>query len=121
MRAPAWNSPQVQEQCTVSLSPVSLALRRAYKTAAMAASSATGDSPLFLVAYLLRLLRVVVLLALWRLILAHRGTVSGYALGNVLTYTLAAAAFAEQLNPHTELDTSFWLGTRPGTMLQPVG
>jgi ABC-2 type transport system permease protein len=86
----------------------------------MAASGATGDSPLFLVDYLLRLLRVVVPLALWRLILAHRGVVSGYSLGDVLTYTLIAAAFAEQLNPHTELDTAFWLGTLPVTMLQPV-
>jgi len=86
----------------------------------MAAASATGDSPLFLVDYLLRLLRVLVLLALWRQIFAHRGIVSGYSLPDVLAYTLVAGAFAEQLTPHTELDTAFWLGTLPVTMLQPV-
>ena len=64
---------------------VRLTLRRFRKTAAMAAASATGDSPLFLVDYLLRLLRVLVLLALWRQIFAHRGIVSGAEVDKVAT------------------------------------
>ena len=104
----------------MSLTTIRLMLHRAGKTAIMAATSATGDSPLFLVEYLLRLLRVIVLLALWRLILGHQSSVSGYTLGAVLTYTLISTAFAEQLNPHTEMDTAFWLGTLTVTMLQPV-
>src|SRR5262249_43831596 len=44
-------------------------LRKYGKTAAMSAASFTGDSPLFLLDYLLRFLRVVALLAVWRTIL----------------------------------------------------
>jgi ABC-2 type transport system permease protein len=91
-----------------------------WKTAAMAASSYVGDSPLFLIDYLLRLLRVVVLLALWRTILVGRGAVSGMTLDAVLTYTLIAEVFAGQLSPRTELDTALWSGSIVGRMTQPL-
>ena len=87
----------------------------------MAASSYIGDSPLFLLDYLLRLLRVVVLLSIWRTILAGKGTVSGMTLASVLTYTLIAEVFASQLSPRTELDTAFWNGAIASRMLQPIG
>ncbi len=87
----------------------------------MAASSYVGDSPLFLMDYLLRLLRVIVLLAIWRTILAGRGAVSGMTLGSVLTYTLIAEVFAGQLSPRTELDTALWNGSIVGRMIQPLG
>src|SRR5579872_3576675 len=91
---------------TVLLSP----LRRYAKTASLAATSAVGDSPLFLVEYLLRLLRVLVLLSLWRTILGQHGPASGYTLQAVLTYTLISAVFAEQLACRTDLDVAFWEG-----------
>lgn len=91
------------------------------KTAAMAASSYVGDSPLFLIDYLLRLLRVLVLLALWRTILAGKGPVSGMTLESVLTYTLVAEIFAGQFSPRTSLDMALWNGAIVGRLLQPLG
>ena len=96
-------------------------LHKYWKTAAMAASSYIGDSPLFLIDYLLRLLRVIVLLSIWRTILAGKGTVSGMTLEAVLTYTLVAEVFAAQLSPRTTLDEVFWNGTIVGRLLQPLG
>jgi len=96
-------------------------LHKYWKTAAMAASSYIGDSPLFLIDYLLRLLRVIVLLSIWRTILAGKGVVSGMTLEEVLTYTLVAEVFAAQFSPRTTLDEVFWNGTIVGRLLQPMG
>jgi viologen exporter family transport system permease protein len=96
-------------------------LHKYWKTAAMAAAGYIGDSPLFLVDYLFRFLRVAVLLALWRVILAGKGTVSGMTLDAVLTYTLIAEVFGGQLAPRTSLDWTFWSGAIVGRMLQPLG
>lgn len=95
-------------------------IHKYWKTAAMSASSYTGDSPLFLLDYLLRLLRVVALLSIWRTLLAGKGAVSGMTLASVLTYTLIAEMFAGQLSPRTELDTALWNGSIVGRMLQPL-
>lgn len=95
--------------------------RKYLKTASLAATSYVGDSPLFLADYLLRLLRVAVLLSLWRVILAGRGEESGLTLGAVLTYTLVAEVFAEPLNVRTELQTALWDGSIATRMLQPLG
>jgi ABC-2 type transport system permease protein len=95
-------------------------LHKYWKTAAMSAASYVGDSPLFLVDYLLRFLRVAVLLALWRVILGG-GAASGMTLEAVLTYTLIAEAFGTQLAPRTRLDWAFWEGSIVGRMLQPLG
>src|SRR5215210_6875059 len=96
-------------------------LHKYWKTAAMAASSYIGDSPLFLIDYLLRLLRVIVLLSIWRTILAGKDAVSGMTLDAVLTYTLIAEVFAAQFSPRTTLDEVFWNGTIAGRLLQPFG
>lgn len=97
-----------------------LALRRDAKTAAMAAMSKVGESWIFLLEYLLRFLRVGVLLALWRVILAGRGPVSGMTLAQVLTYTLIAEVFAEQFLCRTELSDDLWQGTIATRLLHPV-
>ena len=91
------------------------------KTAAMAATSYTGDSPLFLIDYLVRFLRVAVLLTIWRVILAHKAPGDGMTLASVLTYTLVAEVFGAQLAPRTGLDWALWQGTIVGRMLQPLG
>jgi ABC-2 type transport system permease protein len=98
-----------------------IALRRYGKTAAMAAASTVGESRLFLFDYLLRVLRVGVLLALWRIILPHRGTVSGMTLGAVLTYTLVAEVFAEQLTSYTRINIDLWDGSIAVRLVQPIG
>jgi ABC-type uncharacterized transport system permease subunit len=96
-------------------------LRKYRKTAAMAAASYTGDSPLFLMDYLLRLLRVAVMLSIWRTLLAGQGTVSGMTLETVLTYTLIAEVFAELLACRTGLENAFWEGTIATRLLRPLG
>lgn len=97
-----------------------LALRRDAKTAAMAAMSKVGESRIFLLEYLLRFLRVGVLLALWRVILAGRGPVSGMSLAQVLTYTLIAEVFAEQFICETQLNDDLWQGTIATRLLHPL-
>lgn len=98
-----------------------LALRRSRKTAELAATSAVGESRLFLIDYLLRFLRVAVLLALWRIILPHRGAVSGMTLGAVLTYTLISEVFSEQLTCVTHITAELWDGSIAVRLLQPTG
>jgi ABC-type uncharacterized transport system permease subunit len=97
-----------------------LALRRYRRTAGMAATATLGESRLFLIDYLLRFLRVVVLLAIWRVILPARGAVSGMTLGAVLTYTLIAEVFGQQLTCQTELPTDLWEGTITTRLVQPM-
>lgn len=87
----------------------------------MSATSYIGDSPLFLLDYVLRFLRVAVLLAIWHLILDPNGTTSGLTLQAVVTYTLIAEAFASLLAPNTALDNAFWEGSIVLRMTQPLG
>jgi ABC-2 type transport system permease protein len=90
------------------------------KTAAMSAG-VVGDSPLFLLDYALRVLRVLVLLALWRTILAGREGLEAMSLGAVLTYTVVGEVFAEQLAVRTTLADAFWEGTLVMRFLRPLG
>jgi viologen exporter family transport system permease protein len=96
-------------------------LRGYQKTAAMAASATLGESRLFLLDYALRALRVLVLLAIWRTVLPRHGTVNGLSLAAVLTYTLIAEVFAEQLLSHTEATSDLWSGNVSTRMVQPIG
>ncbi|TME36288.1 MAG: hypothetical protein E6I75_09760, partial [Chloroflexi bacterium] len=90
------------------------------KTAAMSAGE-IGDSPLFLLEYALRLLRVLVLIALWRIILEGRSDSGPMPLASVLTYTVVAEVFAEQLAVRTTLSEAFWHGTLVMRFLRPMG
>jgi ABC-type uncharacterized transport system permease subunit len=96
-------------------------LRKYWTTAALAATSVTGDSLWFLLDYLLRFLRVAVLLAVWRTILGGREPVAGMTLDAVLTYTLVAAVFADQLAVRTGLEHALWSGAIATRLLQPMG
>ena len=80
-----------------------------------------GDSPLFVLEYALRLLRVLVLLSLWRMILEGRPPAGGMPLGAVLTYTLISEVFAQQLELRTTLRDAFWEGTLVVRFLRPMG
>src|SRR5882724_6369879 len=90
------------------------------KTAAMSAGD-VGDTPLFVVDYALRILRVLVLLALWRTILGGRDAAGPMSLQAVLTYTVIAEVFAEQLAVRTTLNLAFWEGTLVIRFLRPMG
>ena len=91
-----------------------------WKTAELAFAG-HWESPLFLVEYLLRILRVVLLLSLWRLVLGGRGEVSGMTLAAVLTYTLIAEVFAQQMDVTTRIEDTMWEGTLTTRFLQPLG
>jgi ABC-type uncharacterized transport system permease subunit len=95
-------------------------LRQYGKSAAMAAVGYVGESRLFLFSMLLRLLRVLLLLSVWRMVLAGKGTVSGMTLGSVLTYTLAAEMFADILQCRTWLEDAFWSGAIITRMVRPM-
>jgi ABC-2 type transport system permease protein len=90
------------------------------KTAAMS-FSVIGDSPFFLINYALRLLRVLILLALWHTILGSRADTGPLGLAGVLTYTLIAEVYAEQLNLRTTLNQAFWEGSLVIRYLRPMG
>ncbi len=90
------------------------------KTAAMSAGD-VGDSPLFVFDYALRILRVLVLLALWRTILGGRDSTGPMSLAAVLSYTVVAEVFAEQLAVRTTLSLAFWEGTLVIRFLRPMG
>jgi ABC-2 type transport system permease protein len=98
----------------------------------MAATGGTADGAVFLLLdYLLRFLRVALLLAVWRVILAGGETVGGAAAVTaggaggltpdaVLTYTLVAAVFADPLSARLRLEEALWNGSIATRLLQPV-
>jgi ABC-2 type transport system permease protein len=90
-----------------------------WKTAEMAFIG-HWESPLILVDYAMRILRVVLLLSLWRLVLGGRTEVAGFSLAALLTYTLIAEVFAEQLDVTTRIEDTMWEGTLTERFLQPL-
>jgi ABC-type uncharacterized transport system permease subunit len=96
-------------------------LRSMWKTAAMEAASVIGEDSLFVIQFVFRFLRVVVLLAVWRSLLAAKGETGGLTLGALLTYTLIAEAFAEQLSPRTEVEWAMHDGGIAMRFLRPLG
>jgi ABC-2 type transport system permease protein len=86
----------------------------------MSASGMVGESPLFLLDFVLRFARVAVLLALWRIILAGRGPVGDLTIGAVLTYTLVAEAFSEPLSCRTDLAWTLFKGEIGARFLWPM-
>ncbi len=99
---------------------MAIGLHKYTKTALLSATSYIGDSPLFLMDYLLRLMRVAVLLSLWRLLLPHGETVSGFTLPLLLTYSLLAEMFAELLEAYTDVSDAFWDGTIATRFIKPL-
>jgi len=86
----------------------------------MSAAAIIGDSALFLIDYLLRFMRVALLLAIWRTVFAGRQEVSGLPLAAVLTYTLIAEAFAEPLSAYSGLTDAYWDGTITARLMRPL-
>ena len=97
-----------------------LSLRQYHKTAAMAAAGIIGDGPLFVADYLLRFMRVALLLSIWRTLFAGRDQVSGLPLPAVLTYTLVGEAFAQLLGGYTGLADAHWNGSISTRFLRPM-
>ena len=96
-------------------------IRPFWKTAAMEAASAVGEDSLFILQFVFRFLRVVVLLAIWRTLLAGKGVTAGMTMDAVLTYTLIAEVCADQLAPHTDIEWALHDGGIATRFLQPLG
>lgn len=86
----------------------------------MSAAGFVGDSPIFLIDYALRLLRVLVLLSIWRVILSGQ-SVPGAPLEAILTYTLISEVLGEPLSARTELAWTLREGSIITRYLQPLG
>jgi ABC-2 type transport system permease protein len=91
-----------------------------FATASLAATSSVAESPLFVLEFVMRGLRVSVLLALWRVVLQTE-THSPISLGSVLTYTWLSEIFALQLSARTSVAEAFWQGTLTQHFLRPMG
>lgn len=89
-------------------------------TAGVSASRYLAEGPLCLMTFALRLLKVLTLLAVWRGILAAHPDPAGLRSDEILTYTLIAGVFGEQLALRTSIDLALWEGTVVTKLLQPV-
>lgn len=99
-----------------------MALKKHWKTMSVVATESLNDKGLMLIGnYLLRLIRVIFLLSLWRTLLPETGDVSGMTRDGVLTYTLIAEVFAGQISVRTGLDNALWRGDIANRFLRPVG
>lgn len=87
----------------------------------MAAVEPVREGPLFLADIGLRVVRVLVLLAVWRSVLTGRPPASGMTLGAVLTYVLLAEVFAGQLSVRSSLIEHLWNGSIAGRFVWPLG
>jgi ABC-2 type transport system permease protein len=97
-------------------------LYKYWKTMQMVSTGSLHDNRLGLLAgFALRLLRVVILLSLWRTVISDGETVSGMTLGAVLTYTLIAEAFSSQMSIRTTLSDTLWEGIIANRLLRPIG
>ncbi len=86
----------------------------------MWAASAVGDSRLMLADAGLRIVRVLVLLSIWRTLVGPDEVVSGFTLPALLTYTLVAEIFSDQLAAKSELDGWLWDGSIASRLLYPM-
>ncbi len=91
------------------------------KNGTMAASTHVGENLLFLIGYAMRLLRVALMLAIWRTLYAGKTEVSGLTLPNLLTYTLIAEIFGDPIASMTGFAEAFWDGTITTRFLRPIG
>jgi ABC-type uncharacterized transport system permease subunit len=97
-----------------------MSLAKYTKTASMAAASYASEGYLFLADYVLGAVRVALLIAIWRMVLRPDGGASGLTLGAVLTYTLIAQAFGEQLEPRAGITNTMWDGTFAAHFTRPM-
>lgn len=97
------------------------AWRGYWSTAMLAAGNPLSDGAWVLIDYLVRVMRVVLLVSIWRTVMPAVGEVGGMTLGSVLTYTLVAAAFGPLLDVRTTLSWTIWNGSVVSRWLQPIG
>lgn len=70
--------------------------------------------------YGIRLVRLVILLMVWRSILDGGADAGGMALAQVLTYTLVSSVFSDQMDIVTPATMAFWEGSIIGRYTRPM-
>lgn len=102
------------------MQPLRRRARPYLSTATMAATAGIGEHPLVLLDHAIALLRVVLLVAIWRAILQSDAAPAQPTMGAVLTYILLAQVLAQQLDVRTEVLTAVWEGSVASRLLRPV-
>ena len=97
-------------------------IHKYWKTATLRSTGSLSDGTwMTMSGYALRLIRVVVLLSIWRTLMSDAGVVSGMTLEALLTYTLISEACAELFSGRTGLEAALWQGNIAMHMLRPMG
>jgi ABC-2 type transport system permease protein len=86
----------------------------------MGATAGIGEHPLVLLDHAIALVRVVVVVAIWRALLESDAAPSEPSPQAVLTYVVLARVLGEQLAARTEVLTAVWEGTVASRLLRPV-
>ena len=89
-------------------------------TAAMGATGGVGEHPLVFLDHAIALLRVVLVVAIWRAILRSAAAPATPPAGAVLTYVVLARVLGDQLSAQTEVLTAVWEGSVATRLLRPV-
>ena len=100
--------------------PIGRRARPYFSTATMAATAGIGEHPLVLLDHAIALLRVVLLVSIWRAILQSDAAPAEPAMAAVLTYIVLAQVLAQQLDVRTEVLTAVWEGAVASRLLRPV-
>jgi ABC-2 type transport system permease protein len=86
----------------------------------MGATVGIGEHPLVVLDRAIALLRVAIVIIIWRAILATSAAPSAPPPGALLTYVLLAQVLAEQLNARSELLYAIWDGRVATRLLRPM-
>lgn len=89
-------------------------------TASMGATAGVGEHPVVFLDHAIALLRVVLVVAIWRAILRSDAAPTEPAAGEVLTYVVLARVLGDQLSARTEVLTAVWEGSVASRLLRPV-
>jgi ABC-2 type transport system permease protein len=86
----------------------------------MAAAVGIGDHLLVALDYAIALLQLVVIVYIWRAILAGPLAPRSPSSVAVVSYVVLAQIFGQQLNAQTELSNSIWEGSVASRLLRPI-
>ena len=95
-------------------------LHRYRETVWLASSGAAGEGFYTFLRYMIRFVRLLVLLAVWQVVFDSRDLAGVAVLGTVQTYTLVAGAFGTFLDARTDLGEAIWDGRIATWFVAPV-
>jgi ABC-type uncharacterized transport system permease subunit len=100
---------------------IALYARQMRATAAIEASSIAGEGALFLVRWLLRLLRAAALVGLWYQLGEHNALAAGASIKQLAAYTVLSEAAGDLLRMRTGMEFAFFNGSVALRLLRPFG